>query len=272
MKIDVVMLTKNSVAQFENPTFFNRVLDSVLREINLNRFIVVDGYSTDNTLEVVKKYTPHIVQKKGGRGGGREIGIKNVETEWFAFVDSDVILCPNWQKEIEKSIHSGVGAIHGLVIPDEHWMPFYKTMALLRRQDLYSYLMRYHKITGMCMDILIRSELVKDIKIPRDLHVREDQFIRNWIEKKGYKYVVSKSARCLNAPRIRRYIQKGWHDGIISRRYGYITEKRLLWRFLSSLPKGIVTYLLTRHWLSARNHIEWNLYWTLGYYHEKFRR
>lgn len=33
-----------------------------------------------------------IIQKSCLRGKARKIGIKEVETEWFAFVDSDVIL------------------------------------------------------------------------------------------------------------------------------------------------------------------------------------
>ena len=119
------------------------------------------------------------------------------------------------------------------------------------------------------MDILIRTELVKDIHIPRDLHIREDQCIRDWIERKGFKDIVNKSARVLNAPRVRRYIEKGLRAGMISRRY--MSQKRLWRRFLLSFPESFINYLFTRHWLSTRNHIEWNLWWLLGYYFETFR-
>jgi len=104
LEIDVVMITKNSVTQFGAPTLFNKVLESIFQQIPIHKLIVVDGYSTDDTIKIVKKYTPYIIQDSRGRGKSREIGIQQVGTEWFAFIDSDVILCPNWFKEIRRSI------------------------------------------------------------------------------------------------------------------------------------------------------------------------
>jgi len=49
--IDVVMLTKNS-----NKPWFRRVLTAIKREIPVHHFIVVDGYSTDGTVDVVKEF------------------------------------------------------------------------------------------------------------------------------------------------------------------------------------------------------------------------
>jgi glycosyltransferase involved in cell wall biosynthesis len=44
--IDVVMLTKNSYKPY-----FRRVLRAIKREIPVYHFIVIDGYSTDGTVE-----------------------------------------------------------------------------------------------------------------------------------------------------------------------------------------------------------------------------
>jgi glycosyltransferase involved in cell wall biosynthesis len=49
--IDVVMLTKNS-----NKPWFRRVLATIKREIPVHHFIVVDGHSTDGTIDVVREY------------------------------------------------------------------------------------------------------------------------------------------------------------------------------------------------------------------------
>jgi glycosyltransferase involved in cell wall biosynthesis len=43
------MLTKNS-----NRPWFRRVLAAIKREIPVHHFIVVDGYSTDGTVDVVR--------------------------------------------------------------------------------------------------------------------------------------------------------------------------------------------------------------------------
>ena len=49
-KVDVVVLTKNSEEQLE------RCLGAVYRNVPVNRLIVVDGYSTDKTLDIVSKF------------------------------------------------------------------------------------------------------------------------------------------------------------------------------------------------------------------------
>ena len=51
LEVDVVMLTKNS-----NKPWFKRVLKAIKEEVPAHHFIVVDGYSTDGTVEVVKEF------------------------------------------------------------------------------------------------------------------------------------------------------------------------------------------------------------------------
>ncbi len=270
LEIDVVMITKNSIDQFEEPSLFKKVLASIFQEIPVHKFIVVDGYSTDDTVKIAKRYTPHIIQDSRGRGKAREIGIKRVETEWFAFVDSDVILCPSWFREIKKSIAPKVGAIHSLVLPHRYSINFCRSMAFLRRETLEQYLFNRQSNSAMTMALLIRTELVKDVSIPADLHVREDKYIRNWIERKDHNYVVSSSAKCWNAPRRKNFRNKGLQDGILSRRYNYIDEKTVWKNAILMFPKALWTILYTRDRYSARTHLDWYLYWLKGYYYEKY--
>jgi glycosyltransferase involved in cell wall biosynthesis len=49
-EIDVVILTKNS-----NKPWSKRVLTAIKKEIPVHHFIVVDGYSTDGTIEIVRE-------------------------------------------------------------------------------------------------------------------------------------------------------------------------------------------------------------------------
>jgi len=265
------MITKNSVEQFERPELFTKVLESIFREIPVDKLIIVDGYSTDDTIEFVRQYTSCIIQDNRGRGKGREIGIRQVDTEWFAFVDSDVILCPNWFEEIRKSITPEVGAIHGLVLPT-YSKSFCRSMAFLRRKKLEDYLLYRQRKVALTMALLIRTELVKDISIPVDLHVREDKYIQDWIVGKGYKYIVSPSAKCWNAPRKKSFKNKGLQDGIISRRYNYIDEKTVWRNAILAFPKALWTFLYTRDRNSAIIPLHWHLYWLKGYYYEKYKK
>lgn len=50
VEIDVVMLTSNS-----NKPWFKRVLLAIKRNIPVHHFIVVDNYSTDGTINMVKR-------------------------------------------------------------------------------------------------------------------------------------------------------------------------------------------------------------------------
>lgn len=101
MKVDVVLLTKNSL----KPCLGDCV-HSIYKNVPLNRLIVVDGGSTDGTIEYLKKF-PNVViidDSKGCRATARQIGIDMVETDWFLFVDSDVILSRNWFNEAWKKL------------------------------------------------------------------------------------------------------------------------------------------------------------------------
>ena len=163
-KIDVVMITKNSFYPCLKESLF-----SIVRNIPLNYLIVVDSFSTDGTLELLDEYRKKsvkikMIQRCCGRGKAREIGIREVETEWFAFVDSDVILAENWYQDITKSIKPQVGAIEGNV----------------NEQKINPSGRAYTNCT------LIKTNLVKDIRIPEEMQVLEDQYIRKHIEKSGY--------------------------------------------------------------------------------------
>jgi glycosyltransferase involved in cell wall biosynthesis len=97
MKVDVVLLTMNL-----NKSIFAKVLESVYRNVDVNRLIVIDGGSTDGTIEFVSKFPRVKIHTDigGTRASAREMGIRLVETKWFLFLDSDILLCKNWNKII----------------------------------------------------------------------------------------------------------------------------------------------------------------------------
>ena len=189
-KIDVVVLTKNSEEQLE------RCLAAVYRNVPVNRLIVVDGYSTDDTLEIVKKFEKKyhnvtLIQDKGWRGKARQIGIEHVETEWFMFVDSDAELCDNWLEKAKGFVAPSVGAVWGI----EVWSVI--TNPRLLRLFL-QITMSIFQTRGGTHDLLVRRKAVEDIKIPDTLHSFEDAYIKEWINKKGYKVVATYNPYCIH--------------------------------------------------------------------------
>jgi glycosyltransferase involved in cell wall biosynthesis len=190
MKIDVIVLTKNSGYMLE------KCLTSIYKNVPVNKLIVVDGYSTDNTLQVLQKFNKKygnviLVQDKGTRGHARQIGIGKVETEWFMFVDSDVVLCEDWFEKAKAYIQENVGAIWGIEI----WSVL-KNPTVVK---LFEYItLKIFETRGGTHDILIRYDAVKDIRIPEKLHVYEDAYIKEWITKKGYKVMGTYDPYCIH--------------------------------------------------------------------------
>ena len=102
-QIDVVLLTKNS------EHLLAKCLTSIYKNVPVHQLIVVDGYSTDHTLEIFQKFNQKhgnikIIKTTGTRAHAREKGIQHVTTEYFAFIDSDVILCRDWFKKAQACI------------------------------------------------------------------------------------------------------------------------------------------------------------------------
>jgi len=190
MLIDVVVLTKNSEHMLKE------CIEAVYENIPVNRLIVVDGYSTDRTLEIVREFQgTHgnvlVIQDRGTRATARQKGIEQVKTEWFMFVDSDAVLCRDWFKKAEKHIGQNVGAVWGI----EVWSTI-KNPSILK---LFLWITRkIFDLRGGTHDTLIRTELVKDIKIPSVLHVFEDAYIKDWITQKGYKLVACYDPYCVH--------------------------------------------------------------------------
>jgi len=179
--IDVVILTKNSEKTLEH------CLLSISKSVPVNKLIAIDGYSTDETVEILKRYNATIIQTYGTRGVARQIGINMVTTDWFAFVDSDVVLCDNWFEKMKAFMSPEVGAVFGLDLPSP--------LSGLKHRFMQVSSARVFKIRGGCHDILIQKKAISGIKIPEKLHTLEDAFIKEWIEKL-WRIVVNYKACC----------------------------------------------------------------------------
>lgn len=188
--VDVVVLTKNSERVLEE------CLSSIYKNVPVNRLIIIDGYSTDSTLKIVEKFREKygnvvLLMDNGTRGSARMKGIKEVKTEWFVFVDSDVVLCDKWFEKAKNFVKNDVGGVWGIEIWEGIKNPIVLKLFLKITRKIFD-------MRGGTHDLLVRCEALKDINIPRDLHVFEDAFIKEWIEKKGYRLVATYDPYCIH--------------------------------------------------------------------------
>ncbi len=191
-QVDVVMLTKNS------QHLLSQSLTSVYQNVPIKNLIVIDGYSTDRTLEILEQFNRkygnvQLFQMEGTRAKARTEGIRKVTTDWFMFVDSDVLLCPGWFKKIQADLADGVGAVWGLNIDV---LPNIKNKRILKVQTMVA--RQCFKLRGGMHDTLILRKAVEGIEIPEELHLYEDAYIVRWVENHGYKVAIANGVYCLH--------------------------------------------------------------------------
>ncbi len=190
--VDVVLLTKNS------EYLLGKCITSIYENIPVKNLIVIDGFSTDDTLKIIDNFKKihknvKIYKTSGTRARAREIGISKVSTDWFVFVDSDVVLCRDWFKKVQEDLSENVGAVWGLnvdVIPNVKDKRIIFLQILIARQCF--------DLRGGMHDTLIRTEAVKGVKIPGNLHAFEDSFLVKCIKKHGYKAKIGNEVYCLH--------------------------------------------------------------------------
>jgi len=228
-QIDVVLLTKNS------GHLLAKCLASVHQNVPIKKLIVIDGFSTDRTLEILERFNSKygnvsVFQMNGSRAKARTEGIRHVTTDWFMFVDSDVLLCRDWFQKARPDLGDGVGAIWGLnvdVIPNVKDKRFLKLQSLVARQCF--------SLRGGMHDTLILRKAVEDIIIPEQLHAYEDAFIVRWIEKQGYKALVGSDVYCLHyKPPDNWNVKNGITQAMLEFRCGLVYSH--LFRYMAFYP------------------------------------
>jgi len=189
--VDVAILTMNS------DRMLRECINSVYQNIPVNNLIIVDGHSTDATADIVKEFQEKygnviFVQEKGTRGSARQKAIQLVKSDWFVFVDSDVLLSKNWFAQAEKLVNDKVGAVWGIEI----WSVLKATPQVLKLFERVT--LKIFEKRGGTHDLLVRKKTVEDIKIPFQLHTYEDGYIKDWISKKGYKVLGVYEPYCIH--------------------------------------------------------------------------
>jgi dolichol-phosphate mannosyltransferase len=77
----------------------SKVLNDVLKN-GYHNVLVVDGFSNDNTVSIVKKHGVRVVEQKGtGKTGAVKMALEHITTPYFVLMDGD---CTYRAKDIEQ--------------------------------------------------------------------------------------------------------------------------------------------------------------------------
>lgn len=88
---------------------------------DLVEVILVDGGSSDRTIEIASRYPVEIIEEPGlGPGYGRMVGVKHSRGDILAFTDGDCIVPSGWLKAISKDLDDpSIGCVGGSILLDK---------------------------------------------------------------------------------------------------------------------------------------------------------
>ncbi|GAB5400296.1 MAG: glycosyltransferase family 2 protein [Aureisphaera sp.] len=96
---------------YNKETFIGETISSVLGQ-NMADFelIIVNDGSTDDSMKVVNSYTDKRLKvlniERSGVSVARNLGMKNAQFEWIAFLDADDWWAPEFLEEMVQAIHA----------------------------------------------------------------------------------------------------------------------------------------------------------------------
>ena len=104
----------------------------------------------------------------------------------------------------------------------------------------------------MMHDTLIRTRTVRDIKIPRNLHIWEDDYIGRHIISKGYRFLKVTEPYCLHnvtsVERTQGYVTTGY----LLKVYHYGRFRQVARWVLTSIPKSAWIFIVTRDFQASK--------------------
>ncbi len=234
VKIDVVMPTWNS-----NSPYFRQIVERVRRFVELNRLIVVDRFSTDGTIETVKSVIEPgkllIVQTDRELACARALGIKQVTTPVFMFIDSDVLMPRGWEVALRFLLRRrNVGAVSlPLCGPRRGRVRVPRLYRAIHKGEIVKRGL-FQLTKGDLFLAVMLTELVRDWRPLKHLSAGEVFSLTQHILEKGYLWVELPSPCCHHTKELKmgagpsRYFKQGLWEGAGARLLGIKTSDFVL--------------------------------------------
>jgi glycosyltransferase involved in cell wall biosynthesis len=242
LNVDVIMPVFNS------ELFLQRCLESIYRELPVNRLIVIDSWSTDNTLKIVRGFPKtEIYQCANNLSMKRQLGINLVETELYCFIDSDVELLDGFSSLANLFKDPKLGAVYAHPLNPYHLdFQFFSNLATNKLAEKLGIGSAEFRPFGPCF---IRKKATFRIKIPPMFDMNyEDYYIAQYIRHKGFKIINVYDRVFALHHQPRSTARKPKHSLLhYERLCGRPIVKRTFWKLAISIPKGLYAFHLCHH-------------------------
>lgn len=223
----------------------DRILDQGKTLEMVDKIVVVDNNSSDNTREIVSQYSEnvpiveYVFEGLSGLSNARRTGVNAVNTEWIIFLDDDNYITPHWLEHVLSYIGNNpkVGAFNGAVIPKltfdgnedyaNRLVASYKVLACthLDENELYNNPQTPFRnpigagmvvLTKPLKQLIDKGWLSASGRTKDNLASGEDGEMAFWIKNQGYEFGFCKDAILYHEiPQFRledEYLKKMWYE------------------------------------------------------------
>ena len=172
-KIDIVITAKNEAFKLQT------CCRELVKKVPINNLIIVVGESKDNTIEIANKYADIVIEDENkGIGYARSLGLEKVETDYYASVDSDVILSKDWYSWCKDTIQKPcVAACEGYPKP---LGARYAKLQIIDFRNPYCSL----------GNTMLKTDAIREVGMPLNAF-GEDHVLKKRLHSRGYKWVVN---------------------------------------------------------------------------------
>jgi len=180
-RIDVTVATKN------NERTLDRCLKSITENIPLRHLIVVDGGSTDRTVDIARRYNARVVTEGGLLGKVRYRQGMECCTDWIAFVDSDIYVYPSWWPRVSIHMKEEVGMIVGTGEGDKM-----KPSRPQFYEKYFEYKTKKYGAEAFSNTLVKRHLLLSCKQLLRNVHAGEDSVFARHVREMGKQVITVK--------------------------------------------------------------------------------
>lgn len=237
------MPTLNSVSRVGEGVF-RKVLTRIFDEIPVNRLIIVDDSSKDGTLDILKEFDAIILKGTGSLGKAREIGIRNVKTEWFYFVDDDNLIPHKFHEKMQRYVDERTGMVFAnAIVPFKNYMTKYEQIrGRLRRALGLKEVVQERGYTGAT---LVRTRALEGIEIP-NVPRQEDKYIKSYCERRGWTVKYASDVVVLHLHKDLPDYRTQYLEGCGLAKTRAISQRRMLLSWLFTYPYSLIALPFVR--------------------------